>query len=254
MSITSEMILVLPLVFVPGLALGSFLGVVAARVPLRRSIVRPGSACMSCETPIRWYDNVPMLSYALLRGRCRRCGTRIPPRDLAIELSTALLLVGCVLAFGLSLRTAAAAIACGTFVVVTATDLERRIVPNRVVLPAAAAVLALDTVWHPSPVWAIGALGAAGFFFIAALAYPGGMGMGDVKLALLIGALLGRTTPVGIMLGLFLALVPSVVLIARHGSGARRLAIPFAPFLAAGAVIALFAGESILHAYFHHLT
>jgi leader peptidase (prepilin peptidase) / N-methyltransferase len=245
-------ILVLPLVFVPGLALGSFLGVVAARVPLRRSVVRPGSACMSCETPIRWYDNVPVLSYALLRGRCRSCGTRIPPRDVAIELTTALLLVGCVLDFGLSLRTAAAAIACGTFVVVTATDIERRIVPNRVVLPAAAAVLVLDTVWHLSPEWAIGALGAAGFLFIAAVAYPGGMGMGDVKLALLIGALLGKTTPVGIMLGLFLALVPSLFLIARHGPGARRLAIPFAPFLAAGAVIALFAGEPILHAYLHH--
>jgi leader peptidase (prepilin peptidase)/N-methyltransferase len=240
---------VLPLVFVPGLALGSFLGVVAARVPLRRSIVRPGSACMSCETPISWYDNVPVLSYALLRGHCRRCGTRIPPRDLAIELATALLLVGCVLAFGFSLKTAAAAIACGTFVVVTVTDIERRIVPNRVVLPAAAAVLALMTAYHPSPQWALGAVGAAGFLFLAALAYPGGMGMGDVKLALLIGALLGVTTPVGIMLGLFLALVPSLVLFARHGMGARRLAIPFAPFLCAGAVIALFAGEPILHAY-----
>jgi leader peptidase (prepilin peptidase)/N-methyltransferase len=246
--------LVLPLVFVPGLALGSFLGVVAARVPLRRSIVRPGSACMSCETPLRWYDNVPVLSYALLRGRCRRCGVRIPPRDLAIELATALSLVGCVLAFGLSLRTAAAAIACGTFVVVTATDIERRIVPNTVVLPAAAAVLAVDTAWHPSPVWAIGAVGLAGFLLLAALAYPGGMGMGDVKLALLIGALLGPTTPVGFMLALLLALVPTVFLIARHGRGARRLAIPFAPFLCAGAVIALFAGHAILDAYLHHLT
>jgi leader peptidase (prepilin peptidase)/N-methyltransferase len=243
------MILVLPLVFVPGLALGSFLGVVAARVPQRRSIVRPGSACMSCETPIRWYDNVPVLSYALLRGRCRRCGTRIPPRDLAIELATALLLVGCVLAFGLSLKAAAAGIACGALVVVTATDLELRIVPNRVVLPAAAAVLALQTASHPSPEWALGAVGAAGFLFLAALAYPGGMGMGDVKLALLIGALLGKTTPVGLMLGLLLALVPSVVLLARRGVAARKVAIPFAPFLAAGAVIALFAGEPILHAY-----
>src|ERR1051326_5347076 len=98
---------VAPLFFLPGLALGSFLGVVAARVPLRRSIVHPGSACMSCETPIRWYDNVPVLSYLLLRGRCRRCGVRIPPRDLAIELSTALLLVGCVLAVGFTLKTAA---------------------------------------------------------------------------------------------------------------------------------------------------
>jgi leader peptidase (prepilin peptidase)/N-methyltransferase len=243
------MTFVVPLVFVPGLALGSFLGVVAARIPLRRSVVRPGSACMSCETPIRWYDNVPVLSYALLRGRCRRCGTRIPPRDLAIELATALLLVGSVLAFGLTAKAAAAAIACGALVVVTATDLERRIVPNRVVLPAAAAVLALQTASHPSPEWALGAVGASGFLFLAALAYPGGMGMGDVKLALLIGALLGRTTPVGLMLGLLFALVPSAVLLARHGGRARRLAIPLAPFLAAGAVVALFAGNHILHAY-----
>jgi leader peptidase (prepilin peptidase)/N-methyltransferase len=245
------MVFALPLVFVfvPGLAVGSFLGVVAARLPLRRSIVRPGSACMSCETEIRWYDNVPVLSYALLRGRCRDCGTRIPPRDLAIELATAILLVGCVLAFGFTLQAAAAGIACGALVVVTATDLERRIVPNTVVLPAAAAVLALQTVSHPSPEWAIGAVGAAGFLFLAALAYPGGMGMGDVKLALLIGALLGRTTPVGLLLGLLFALVPSAVLIARHGRDARRLAIPLAPFLAAGAVVALFAGEHILHAY-----
>jgi leader peptidase (prepilin peptidase)/N-methyltransferase len=240
---------VLPLVFVPGLAIGSFLGVVAARVPLRKSVVRPGSACMSCEAPIRWYDNVPVLSYALLRGRCRHCGVRIPPRDLAIELSTALLLVGCVLAFGVTLKAAAAGIGCAALVVATATDLERRIVPNWVVLPAAVAVLALQTISHPSPVWAIGAVGGAGFFFLAALAYPGGMGMGDVKLALLIGAMLGRTTPVGIMLGLLLGIVPSIVLIARHGTGARKLAIPFAPFLAAGAVVALFAGEHILNAY-----
>src|SRR6478736_7872086 len=222
--------LVLPLVFVPGLALGSFLGVVAARVPLRRSIVRPGSACMSCEAPIRWYDNLPVFSYALLRGRCRRCGVRLPPRDLAIELATSLLLVGCVLAFGFTLQAAAAAVACGALVVVTATDLERRIVPNRVVLPAAAAVLVLMTAAHPSPEWALGAVGAAGFLFLAVLAYPGGMGMGDVKLALLIGALLGRTAPVGFMLALFLSLVPTIFLIARHGRGARKLAIPFAPF------------------------
>jgi leader peptidase (prepilin peptidase)/N-methyltransferase len=209
---------------------------------------------MSCDTPIRWYDNVPVVSYGLLRGRCRKCGVRIPPRDLAIELTTALLLVACVLAFGLTLRTAAAAIACATFVVVTATDIERRIVPNRVVLPSALAVLVLDTVWHLSPVWSVGALGLAGFLFLAAVAYPGGMGMGDVKLALLIGALLGRTTPVALMLTLFLALVPALFLIARHGRGARRLAIPFAPFLAAGAVITLFAGNAILNAYLHHLT
>jgi leader peptidase (prepilin peptidase)/N-methyltransferase len=107
---------------------------------------------------------------------------------------------------------------------------------------------------HPSPEWALGALGAAGFLFLAVIAYPGGMGMGDVKLALLIGALLGRTAAVALMLGLLLALVPSAVLLARHGPGARRLAIPFAPFLAVGTVVALFAGERILHAYLGALT
>jgi leader peptidase (prepilin peptidase)/N-methyltransferase len=248
------MTVVAPLVLVPGLAVGSFLGVVAARVPLRRSVVRPGSACMSCEAPIRWYDNIPVLSYALLSGRCRRCGTRIPPRDLAIELATALLLAGCVLAFGFTLRTAAAAIGCAALVVVTATDLERRTVPDRVVLPAFVVVLTLNTIAHPSPAFALGAVGASGFLFLALLAYPAGMGMGDVKLALLIGAMLGRTTPVGIMLGLFFALIPSVVLLARHGTRARRLAIAFAPFLAAGAVVALFAGEHILHAYLNRFS
>jgi leader peptidase (prepilin peptidase) / N-methyltransferase len=248
------MAFVTPLVFIPALAVGSFLGVVAARVPIRRSVVRPGSACMSCETPIKWYDNVPVLSYALLRGRCRRCGVKIPPRDVAIEIVTACLLLGCVLAFGFTLEAAAAAVGCAALVVSTATDLERRIVPNGVVLPAFVVVLGLNTIAHPSLEWILGALGAAGFLFLAALAYPGGMGMGDVKLALLIGAMLGRTTPVGLMLGLLFALIPSVVLFARHGTRARKLKIPFAPFLAAGAVVALFAGGSILHAYLHTMT
>src|SRR5437764_15476385 len=93
---------VLPLVFVPGLAIGSFLGVVAARVPLRRSIVQPGSACMSCSTPLHWYDNIPLLSYVLLRGRCRHCGAAISWRYPVVEAATALLIAGCVLKFGLS--------------------------------------------------------------------------------------------------------------------------------------------------------
>ncbi len=167
---------VLPLVFVPGLAIGSFLGVVAARVPLRRSVVHPGSACMSCEAPIRWHDNVPVLSYALLRGRCRKCGTRIPPRDLAIELTTACLLVGCVLAFGFTLEAAAAAIGCAALVVATATDLERRIVPNRVVLPAFVAVLALNTIAHPSPEWASARSALRGSCFSRRSPIPAGWG------------------------------------------------------------------------------
>ncbi len=238
------------LAFVPGLAVGSFLSVVASRVPLRLSVAHPGSACMSCGTPIAWYDKVPLLSFLVLGGRCRQCETRIPWRDPAVELASALLITACVVVFGLTGAAAVAALSCGALVVVTATDLEHRIVPNRVVLPAAAAVLALHTAVSPSAEWSLAALGAAGALFLVALAYPGGLGMGDVKLALLIGAMLGRTAPLALMLGTLLALVPSLVLLARHGSRARKLAIPFAPFLALGSVIALFAGDALLDVYF----
>lgn len=233
----------------PGLALGSFLNVVAARLPLRRSLVRPASACMSCATPIAWHDNIPLVSYALLRGRCRSCGTRISLRYPAVELATALLVAGCVLAFGLSARAAVAAFFCAALVAVSATDLEHRIVPNRIVLPAAAVVLGAQTALEPSPQWALGALGASLFLFLAALAYPAGMGMGDVKLALLLGAALGKTVAVALMLGMIAALVPGIILLARHGAAARKMAIPFAPFLALGGVVALFAGEPLLDAY-----
>jgi len=233
----------------PGLALGSFLNVVAARLPLRRSIVRPPSACMSCETEIAWYDNVPLLSWVLLRGRCRACSASIPVRYPLVELTTGLLVAGCVWKFGLSADAALASFFCAALVAVSATDLEHRIVPNRVVVPAAAVVLLAQTALHPSVEWVLAGLGASVFLFAAALAYPGGMGMGDVKLALLLGAMLGRTVPIGMMLGMVAALVPSVVLAVRHGARARKMGIPLAPFLALGGVVALFFGHGLLDAY-----
>jgi leader peptidase (prepilin peptidase) / N-methyltransferase len=233
----------------PGLAFGSFLNVVAARVPLRRSIVHPPSACMGCGTQIAWYDNVPLFSWLVLRGRCRHCGAQIGWVYPAVEVATALLFAGCVLAFGVTLDALLAAFFCAVLVVVSATDLSHRIIPNSVVLPAAAVVLVAQTALHPSPEWALGALGASGFLLAAALAYPAGMGMGDVKLALLLGAMLGRTVAVALMLGMLLALVPSIVLLARHGSAARKMGIPFGPFLALGAIIALFWGDRLLAGY-----
>jgi leader peptidase (prepilin peptidase)/N-methyltransferase len=233
----------------PGLALGSFLNVVAARVPLRRSIVHPPSACMGCGTQIEWRDNIPLVSYALLRGRCRACGASIPLRYPAVELVTALLVAGSFWKFGLSAEAAVAAGFCVVLVVLSAIDLEYRIVPNRIVLPAAAVGLVAQTAIHPSPEWALAALGASGFLLLAALAYPAGMGMGDVKLALLMGAVLGRTVAVALMVGMTAALVPSVYLLARHGSKARKMGIPFAPFLAFGSVVALFAGGWLLDRY-----
>jgi len=238
----------------PGLAVGSFLNVLAARLPLQRSVVHPGSACMSCGTEIRWYDNVPLLSYALLRGRCRSCGAGIGLRYPAVELTTALLVAGCVLAFGLTADAAVAALFCIALVAVSATDLEHRIIPNKIVLPAAVVVLAAQTASHASPEWALGALGASGFLFVAALAYPAGMGMGDVKLALLMGAMLGRTVSVALMLGMIAALLPGIFLLAKHGQKARKMGIPFGPFLALGSVVALFWGRALLDAYLSLMT
>jgi leader peptidase (prepilin peptidase) / N-methyltransferase len=228
----------------PGLALGSFLNVVAARVPRKRSIVRPASACMHCSTPIAWYDNVPLVSYALLRGRCRSCGHRIGLLYPAVELAAALLVAGCVLAFGLTADAAIAAL-----VAISAVDVEHRIVPDRIVLPATLAVLVTQTALHPSLEWLLAALAASLFLFLAVLAYPAGMGMGDVKLALLMGAMLGKAVGVALMLGMFAALVPGLYLLARHGSAGRKMAIPFAPFLALGSIVALLAGEQLLDRY-----
>lgn len=237
--------------FLPGLAVGSFLNVVAVRVPARLSLVRPPSSCQSCHAHIAWYDNIPVVSWLLLRGRCRSCRAPIPVKYPLVELGTAALVSGCVLRFGATVDALVCALFCAVLVTISVTDLERRVIPNRVVLPAAAAVLAARTITHPSPAWAIAAVAGSAFLLIAALAYPGGLGMGDVKLALLLGAALGTTLPIGLMAGFLAALVPSVVLLARHGSAARKMAIPLGPFLAGGALLALFAGQPILHAYLH---
>ena len=239
--------------FFPGLALGSFLNVVAARVPLQRSVVRPASACMACEAPIAARDNIPLYSYLRLRGRCRACGWRIPLCYPAVELATALLVAGCFVRFGVSADAFVAAFVCAVLVPISAIDLERHIIPDRIVKPAAAIVLVAQTALHLSPEWAIGAVGAGAFLLVAAVVYPAGMGMGDVKLALLMGAALGRVVPVALMVGMVAALVPSAVLFARHGIRARKMGFPLGPFLALGTVVGLFAGHPLLDAYLKQL-
>jgi leader peptidase (prepilin peptidase) / N-methyltransferase len=233
----------------PGLAIGSFLNVVASRIPLRRSVSEGRSACMSCSQEIAAYDNIPLVSWMLLGGRCRQCDASIPVRYPVVELATALLVAASVLRFGLSSEALVASFFCVVLVAISAIDIEYRIVPNRIVIPSAAIVLVAQTFLQPSPEWLIGALGASGFLLLAALVYPRGMGMGDVKLALLLGAMLGRSVAVGLMIGFLAALVPAAILAVRHGSKARKIAIPFAPFLAFGAIVALFAGDAILDWY-----
>jgi leader peptidase (prepilin peptidase) / N-methyltransferase len=238
-------------VFAPALALGSFLNVVAARLPDGRSLVQPRSACTACGAEIAWYDNIPLFSYALLRGRCRRCGVHIGWRYPAVELATAVLVAASFLRFGLSGRAFIAAFFCAVLVVLSAIDAERRILPDVIVLPSWALVLGAQIVLEPGRTveWVAGSLGASLFLFLALVAYPKGMGMGDVKLALLLGAALGKSVTVGLMVGMLAALVYSTVLFARHGLAARKMAIPFGPFLAFGALVALFAGDAVLSAY-----
>lgn len=235
--------------FVAGLAVGSFLNVVAARVPRHESIMRPGSHCMTCGHAIAWYDNIPLVSYLVLRGCCRHCGAPIGLRYPAVELLTGLLAAACVLKLGLEPLTVVAIFFCLVLVAISAIDLEHRIVPNVIVLPAALIVLASRTALDPSIEWALAGLAASATLLVIALVYPGGMGMGDVKLALLLGAMLGRTVAVAIAAGMVAAMVPAIWLLVRHGRKARKMAIPFAPFLALGGVLALFTGASLLDAY-----
>ena len=138
---------------------------------------------------------------------------------------------------------------CVVLVAVTVTDFERRIVPNRIVIPALVAALVARTALDPSVRWALATLAAGGFFLVVALIYPAGMGMGDVKLAAFLGAWLGWQSVTAIMLGLFASFVPAVVLLSLHGRAGRKIGLPFAPFLALGGVIALFAASDIAHWY-----
>lgn len=172
---------------------------------------------------------------------------RVPrSRRLAlVGAGTALSGGACGLAFGLTLEAAAAALLCWILVVVTRTDLEHRLIPDRIVIPATVLVLALRTIDEPSIEWVLAALGAGLALFVVVLVYPQGLGMGDVKLSALLGAGLGYVVGIAMFIGFFLAFVPALVLLVRRGREARKQAIPLGPFLALGAVITLFAGTEI---------
>jgi leader peptidase (prepilin peptidase) / N-methyltransferase len=176
---------------------------------------------------------------------------RVPfsPRLPLVALACSALAAACGLAFGFTLEAVAGAIFCWALVVVTRTDFEHRLIPDRIVLPCAVLVLVLRTLDEPSIAWLLGALGAGLALFLLVLAYPKGMGLGDVKLALLLGAGLGLAVIVALFLGFLAAVVPAVALLVRHGRSARKQAIPLGPFLALGGVVALFAGDAILDWY-----
>jgi leader peptidase (prepilin peptidase)/N-methyltransferase len=241
-----------------GLAFGSFLTVVVHRVPRRESIVRPGSRCPSCGTQIRARDNIPVVSYLLLRGRCRHCGVRISPVYLLTELATGALFVAAALEFDRVLVAAMMAPFLGLLVAIAVIDARHRVVPNRLVYPGlllGALLVLLGAVLHEGVDLArsaIGFLAYGGGLLVVALLVPRGMGMGDVKLAALIGLCLGALglsyVAVAAAAGILAGGVGAVGAMAFAGCG-RRATLPFGPFLAVGAVVAAFAGAEVAQAY-----
>jgi leader peptidase (prepilin peptidase) / N-methyltransferase len=238
-----------------GLIVGSFLNVVAHRLPRGESLVHPRSRCPGCGTPIRPYDNIPVVSWLLLRGRCRNCGEAISIRYPLAEAATAGLFAAVVAA-----RDDAGGIALGLILVtalvpIVLIDLEHRLIPNAITGPAAVAALvaglALDLDGVPEQL--IAGAAAAAFFFAAAWAYPRGMGMGDVKLAGVLGLCLGKAVAPAILMALFAGVLVGGVVMARVGVAAgRKTKVPFGPFLALGGAIALFAGDAIVDWYSDH--
>lgn len=235
-----------------GAVFGSFLNVVAERLPRRESLILPASHCGSCGTPIKPYDNVPLLSWLLLRGRCRACDARISIRYPLVEVATAALCVGVVLE-----KSSAASIALGLSLVLLLVplaliDFEHRILPNAITLPGCVLAIAIGLGLDPAgePIRLVAGVAVGAVLLIAAIAKPGGMGMGDVKLAAMIGLFLGKAVIPALLVALVAGVAVGVVMIARRGvSEGRRTAVPFGPFLAFGALVGLFAGSEILHWY-----
>ena len=243
------------LIFAPlmGLVIGSFLNVVAWRLPRGESLSKPGSHCPSCDAPVRPYDNVPVLSWLLLRGRCRSCKEPISSRYPIVEAITALLYVVVVASLWDDALKIALGVALVTVLVpVTIIDLEHRLIPNKLTGPAALLALGLGLALDPGfvPEQLIAGLAAGGFFFAAAALYPRGMGMGDVKLAAVLGLYLGRAVAPAIFIGLLAGVLVGAAIMAKKGTvEGRKTAVPFGPFLALGAFIALFVGEGLMDSY-----
>lgn len=239
-----------------GAVVGSFLNVCIYRLPRRESVAWPGSHCPACRRPIAWYDNIPLVSYLLLLGRCRRCRTRIPLRYPLVEALNAAGYVALLWYFGPSWSTAAYGALYSALLVVAGTDLSHKIIPNAITFPGMAlGVLAAATVLPLGLMDSlIGLLVGGGILWLLAWASPylfgkEGMGGGDIKLVGMIGAFLGwKPALMTIMVGAFLGSVIGVTLIVARVIK-RDEYIPFGPFLVCGAVIALFFGESLLEWY-----
>ncbi|MDP9233997.1 MAG: A24 family peptidase [Actinomycetota bacterium] len=252
--------LLIVLAALAGLFFGKLAGVVADRIPARSPLLKGWDACPNCGADAAWVDNIPLLGFALHRGRCQSCGVRCSIRYPLMELAAAVLFGLAAWKFHLHLETIVYAAFFWVLIVLSAIDLEHKLLPDRVVFPALAAGAAGLTVaalvgGYPDALVhaAIGAAIFGGFLFVVAFINPAGMGGGDVKLSFLLGMFLGYLDSWGIvMVGMFLSFVLGGVigLVAMVVTGGgRKMQLPFGPFLALGTTIAVFLGHSVLTAY-----
>jgi leader peptidase (prepilin peptidase)/N-methyltransferase len=243
--------MVAAVVVIIGLVIGSFLNVVIARVPERRSLVHPRSACPGCGTMIAWYDNLPILSFMALRGRCRACAMTIPWRYPLVEGLTAALFLAAYLAFGPTPDAVVAAVLLAALVAITVIDLQCQIIPDVISLPGILAGCLANVATGRVP-WLDSLLGivvGGGLFMVIILASGGGMGGGDMKLGAMLGAFLGwKVVLVAVFVAVILGGTLALTLLAS-GKRGRKDPIPFGPFLAAGGAAGLFYGERVVRWY-----
>jgi leader peptidase (prepilin peptidase) / N-methyltransferase len=241
------------LAFVAGAVAGSFVTVLAHRVPRGEGFVMGRSRCPRCDGEIAARDNVPIVSWLVLRGRCRQCGEPISSSYPLTEAGLGALYAGTVLALGTddAAELILGLVLCTVLMAVVLTDLEQRIIPNAIVLAGAIAGVAIVLVGD------LGDLGertlavaiAGGALFALALLYPRGMGMGDAKLVAMMAIYLGRAIAPALLVGFATGALVGLVMIARHGGAARKHAVPFGPFLALGGVVGLWFGDDIVDWY-----
>jgi len=249
------------IIFVIGAVIGSFLNVCIYRVPRNLSIISPASRCPSCNMPIKPYDNIPVLSYILLGGKCRLCKAGISFRYPLVELLNAVLFVFVVWRFGFAWHTVIYGILCSALVVITFIDLDFQIIPDAITLPGILIGIVAGSLLMPDPfirnsllgfkASVIGLLAGGGLFYAIAVLSRGGMGGGDIKMMAMVGALMGwKSVLLTIFLGSLTGAVFGIFLMISKGKG-RKTKIPFGPFLALGTVITLFYGQEIFSWYFY---
>ncbi|MEY2514507.1 MAG: leader peptidase (prepilin peptidase) / N-methyltransferase [bacterium] len=236
-----------------GLIIGSFLNVVAYRLPLRASLSTPGSHCPSCQTPIKPYDNIPLLSWLLLRGRCRGCSAPIAKRYPLVEALTGVLFAAVVAVHYNDVPSLVLGIVLVAFLVpIALIDLDSQIIPNRLTLPAAVIAVVLGTALDPGGEVErlIAGLAAGLVLGLPALLHPKGMGMGDAKLVAVLGLFLGASVAPAFFIALIVGMVGGVAIMLRKGAAAgRKTRVPFGPFLALGGVVGVLAGSELVALY-----